>query len=94
MLIAPRPDDHVSPSTIFQETVIIPCTILHFQCHHDIVMSSPKIEEWTIMFILLSEIDCDNNPCLHGATCKREFEYHICKCTDGYLGGACELGKI
>ena len=36
---------------------------------------------------------CENNPCLHGGTCKANGTMYGCSCDQGFTGENCEIGE-
>ena len=38
--------------------------------------------------------ECVSEPCLNGGLCEDGINVYICHCQDGFLGSACETGKL
>lgn len=36
---------------------------------------------------------CENNPCLHGGTCRANGTMYGCSCDQGFAGENCEIGE-
>uniref|UniRef100_A0A8C9B4W9 Neurocan core protein n=1 Tax=Phocoena sinus TaxID=42100 RepID=A0A8C9B4W9_PHOSS len=73
-----------SPSTL------LPASLGPEKFELEVLAGSPGVESFWAEAAIPSD-PCENNPCLHGGTCKANGTMYGCSCDQGFAGENCEI---
>uniref|UniRef100_A0A8C6B1I9 Neurocan core protein n=1 Tax=Monodon monoceros TaxID=40151 RepID=A0A8C6B1I9_MONMO len=73
-----------SPSTV------LPASLGPEEFELEVLAGSPGVESFWAEAAIPSD-PCENNPCLHGGTCKANGTMYGCSCDQGFAGENCEI---